>query len=99
MDESSGLVVPDVTIEPMNARFMTLTDVAELMNISASQVYALVRGGDLPAIKIGGRGQWRVETHTLEAWINRQYEATAEFVRTHPLSQSSTDDNHTRDGL
>ena len=48
-------------------RFLTLADVAEVLNISASQTYALVRNGDLEAIKIGGRGQWRVERDKLEA--------------------------------
>ena len=47
-------------------RFLQLTDVAEILNISSSQTYALVRSGDLPAIKIGGRGQWRVERTVLE---------------------------------
>ena len=42
-------------------RFLTLADVAEVLNTSSAQVYALVRRGELPAIKIGGRGQWRVE--------------------------------------
>jgi hypothetical protein len=40
-------------------RFLKLADVAEPLNISGSQTYALVRAGDLPAIKIGGGGQWR----------------------------------------
>jgi excisionase family DNA binding protein len=43
-------------------RFLTLADVAEVLNTSVAQVYALVRRGELPAIKIGGRGQWRVES-------------------------------------
>ena len=38
-------------------RFLTLADVAEVLNTSSAQVYALVRRGDLEAIKIGGRGQ------------------------------------------
>ena len=42
-------------------RFLTLADVAEILNISASQTYALVRSGDLQGIQIGGRNQWRVE--------------------------------------
>ena len=46
---------------PSGPRFLQLADVAEILNISSAQVYALVRCGDLPAIKIGGRGQWRVE--------------------------------------
>ncbi len=69
----------------MAPRFLTLADVAETLNISASQTYALVRSGDLPAIKIGGRGQWRVEASELEGYIPRMYAETADFVRTHPL--------------
>mgnify|MGYP003291453578 CR=1 FL=1 len=34
----------------MPPRFLQLSDVAELLNISASQTYALVRSGELPAI-------------------------------------------------
>ncbi|MDQ3485339.1 MAG: helix-turn-helix domain-containing protein, partial [Actinomycetota bacterium] len=49
-------------------RFLSLPDVAEILRISVAQVYALVRRGDLPAIKIGGRGQWRVESTALEAY-------------------------------
>ena len=71
----------------MAPRFLTLADVAETLNISASQTYALVRSGDLPAIKVGGRGQWRVEAAELEAYIARMYTVTADFVRTHPLGR------------
>jgi len=73
-------------------RFLTLADVAETLNISASQTYALVRSGDLPAIKVGGRGQWRVEATELEAFIARMYSETADFVRTHPLGRDGSDD-------
>jgi excisionase family DNA binding protein len=66
-------------------RFLTLADVAETLNISAAQTYALVRSGDLPAIKIGGRGQWRVEASELEEYIARQYEQTRQFVKSHPF--------------
>jgi excisionase family DNA binding protein len=69
-------------------RFLTLADVAEVLNISAAQAYALVRGGDLPAIKVGGRGQWRVEAAELEAYIARMYDETRSFVRTHPFGRS-----------
>ena len=76
---------------PEDSRFLTLTDVAEVLNVSSAQVYALVRGGDLPAIKIGGRGQWRVERDQLEAYIHRMYAETAEFVSTHPLTRDDED--------
>ncbi len=69
------------------ARFLQLTDVAEILNISASQTYALVRSGELPAIKIGGRGQWRVERVALEDYISRCYSETKAFVSTHPLGR------------
>ncbi|MBN2176685.1 MAG: helix-turn-helix domain-containing protein [Demequinaceae bacterium] len=60
----------------MEARFLTLADVQEALNIKSAQAYALVRSGELPAIQIGGRNTWRVEASELEAYIQRQYEAT-----------------------
>lgn len=69
-------------------RFLTLADVAEVLNTSSAQVYALVRRGDLPAIKIGGRGQWRVEGEQLESYIQRMYTQTREFVDAHPYVEA-----------
>jgi len=66
-------------------RFLSLADVAEVLGVSGSQVYALVRKGDLPAIKIGGRGQWRVEAGELEKYIQRMYDETKRFVEQHPF--------------
>lgn len=66
-------------------RFLTLADVAEVLNTSSAQVYALVRRGELPAIKIGGRGQWRVERVQLEEFIQRMYADTRAFVDEHPF--------------
>lgn len=66
-------------------RFLELGDVAEELNISFAQVYALVRRGDLAAIKIGGRGQWRVERAKLEEFISRMYADTADFIRDNPF--------------
>jgi excisionase family DNA binding protein len=70
---------------PGSPRFLTLADVAEVLNTSSAQVYALVRRGDLPAIKIGGRGQWRVEASQLEDYIARMYAQTRDFVDSHPF--------------
>lgn len=75
----------------MTPRFLTLADVAETLNISASQTYALVRSGDLPAIKIGGRGQWRVEASALEDFISRKYTETRAFVEAHPFGSDDED--------
>jgi excisionase family DNA binding protein len=54
-------------------RFLTLDDVAEVLNVSWSQAYALVRRKELIAIQIGGRGQWRVEVDELERFIQQKY--------------------------
>lgn len=75
----------------MAPRFLQLTEVCEVLNISSAQAYALVRTGDLPAIKVGGRGQWRVETSELEKYIQRMYAQTREFVATHPLGSDPED--------
>ena len=64
----------------MARRFIPLTEVSEILDISAAQAYALVRTGDLPAIKVGGRGQWRVETAELEQYIQRMYAETRDLV-------------------
>jgi len=72
-------------------RFLQLTEVSEVLNISSAQAYALVRSGELPAIKVGGRGQWRVETTELEAYIQRMYSETKQFVAAHPFGAGGTD--------
>lgn len=71
-------------------RFLLLSDVAEILNISASQAYALVRNEELKAIKIGGRGQWRVERTALEEYIARAYSETQAFIRANPLGRAES---------
>ncbi|AKT51436.1 helix-turn-helix domain-containing protein [Arsenicicoccus sp. oral taxon 190] len=75
----------------MPKRFIQLADVAEILDISAAQAYALVRSGELPAIKVGGRGQWRVETSELEDYIQRMYTETRDFVAKHPFGQTDAE--------
>ena len=69
-------------------RFLTLADVAEVLNISTSQVYALVRNQELEAIKIGGRGQYRVERDKLEDYIARMYQQTSDYLDQHPFVEA-----------
>lgn len=77
---------PRPNIEP---RFLTLDDVATYLSVSTTQVYALVRSGDLPAIKVGGRGVWRVDREQLDAYIERMHEETQEWAKKHPLNPKS----------
>jgi excisionase family DNA binding protein len=71
-------------------RFLQLADVGEILNISPAQTYALVRRGELRAIKIGGRGTWRVEASELEAYIERAYADTGRFVDDHPFVEGAS---------
>jgi excisionase family DNA binding protein len=75
---------------PAAPRFLTLGEVAEILNTSSAQVYALVRRGELRAIKIGGRGQWRVEVSQLEDYIQRMYDEADTFVAKHPFVEART---------
>jgi len=70
----------------MEPRFLLMSDVAEQLNVSMSQVYHMVRSGELPAIKVGGRGKWRIERSKLEEYIQRKYDETAEWVKQNPLA-------------
>lgn len=58
-------------------KFVPLEYVMDELSISKSQAYALVRTGDLRAIQVGGRGQWRVSLDEIEAYIDRCYQDTA----------------------
>ncbi len=73
-----GAAVPtfDPAVSAANpARFLTLEQVAEELNVTRSQVYALVRARSVVAVKIGGRGHWRVERAELERYVAGLYEA------------------------
>lgn len=74
---------PASDIEP---RFMTLDDVAAYLAVSVPQVYALVRSGELTAVKIGGRGVWRVSRDKLEEYVERLEAKTADWAKSHPLN-------------
>jgi excisionase family DNA binding protein len=72
-------------------RFLKLEEVADLFSTSVAQVYALVRRGDLRAIKLGGRGQWRVEKAEIEAYIQRAYAETDRYLGSHPSTDPAQD--------
>ncbi|MGM7668858.1 helix-turn-helix domain-containing protein [Microbacterium sp. A93] len=73
-------------------RFLTLTDVAEELQISMAQTRTLVRSGDLPAIQIGGRGQWRVEQVKLDEYIEDLYVQQAAKAEARKSGVTQTED-------
>ena len=75
----------------LEPEFFTLEDVATYLNVSVPQVYALVRSRELPAIKIGGRGVWRVGRRQLEEYVARLMAETDEWAKNHPLNPRDRD--------
>ena len=68
----------------MPAHFLTRAQIAEELNISMAQCYALIRrAANSRAAKIGGRGTWRIGRQDLEAYIKRTYVETELWVDEH----------------
>ncbi|NNC13119.1 helix-turn-helix domain-containing protein [Planctomonas sp. JC2975] len=57
-------------------RFLTVADAAEILNVAPSEVIGLLETGELPAIRVGRPGAWRIERVELEAYITAMYEET-----------------------
>lgn len=77
------------------ARFLTVPDVAETLNVTVRQVRGLLHTGELRGIQVGGRGIWRIEATELEDYIARQYARTAAQVAADSASrQSKTSTEH-----
>lgn len=72
-------------------RFLTLTDVAETLQISMAQTRALVRSGELPAIQIGGRGQWRVDQVRFDEFIEQKHHEQQDKARSRAAEKSPAD--------
>jgi excisionase family DNA binding protein len=66
---------------PQSSRFLTVPQVAEELATSEAQILALVKRGDLVAMKLGGRGQWRIERTKLEQFIQAAYDETERELR------------------
>lgn len=60
----------------MEPRFLSLPDVAEVLNVSANQARALLTSGEIRALQVGQKNIWRVEATELEAYIERMYART-----------------------
>jgi excisionase family DNA binding protein len=53
------------------ARFVTVTEVADLMRVSKMTVYRLIKQGDLPAVRIG-RG-YRIREGDVHRYLDSRY--------------------------
>ncbi|WP_424467363.1 helix-turn-helix domain-containing protein [Pseudoclavibacter helvolus] len=65
----------NASVDPQSiGRFLTLAEVCEILNVTLDVATGLVQSGELPAIRIGGVGEWRVGRSVLEQYIDDQYE-------------------------
>ena len=55
-----------------NMKLLTIPEVADAMKVSEKTVRRLIKRGDLPAFKVGDRGQLRVEEAELERYVESQ---------------------------
>ena len=46
----------------------TVKEVAEMLHLNLGGTYALIRAGEIPAMKLGGR--WAVPKHRFHAWLD-----------------------------
>jgi excisionase family DNA binding protein len=74
-----GIMSPNEELPP-SPRFLTIEDVALELATSRSQIYALLRSGDLRGIQIGGRSQWWIERIKLEEYIQEAYRRAGEAL-------------------
>lgn len=71
---------------------LTLDQVAEELQVNRAGVYAMVRRGELPALKLGGRGMWRVDRRDLETFIEQARDDTAKWIAEHPFVEGKPQD-------
>ena len=53
------------------ARFLTVQEVAEHMRVSSMTVYRLIKGGELPAVRVGR--SFRVSDADVDAYLASRY--------------------------
>jgi excisionase family DNA binding protein len=58
---------------PARSRFLTVSEVADLLRVSTMTVYRLIKAGELSAVRIGK--SYRVEESAIDAYLANQYNA------------------------
>ena len=59
---------------------MTIEQAAEELNVKQSLIRGLIKTGELRAIQVGGRGQWRIGRQDIEDYVTEAYRRTAERI-------------------
>lgn len=83
--------LPDPGTKPL--RFLTIGQVADELASTPSLIRGLIRRGELPAIQVGGRGQWRIERMKLEEYITAAYARANDDLRRDLADPDGTESN------
>ncbi|MGI9823176.1 helix-turn-helix domain-containing protein [Agromyces sp. Marseille-Q5079] len=57
-------------------RFLSVADAAQILEVDSTTIIGLISTGELPAIRVGDAGPWRIERTQLEFWIDFRLEET-----------------------
>ncbi|MFC9353294.1 MULTISPECIES: helix-turn-helix domain-containing protein [Terrabacteria group] len=82
-----------MTDEPRTRRFLTISQAVEELNVTPSQIRALLSTGELRGIQVGGRGLWRIGVNDLEDYIAEAYRRTAERIAAGELKDGGESDS------
>ena len=74
------------------ARFLSLSDVAEILGVPIPDVKALVDSGELASIRVGNSGPHRIQTDELDAFIAHRYEVEQRLLRLRQAEFSNVTD-------
>ena len=75
-----------MTEEPKKLCFLTISQAADELNVSQSQIRAMISSGDLRALQVGGRCVWRIGRQDIEDYIAGAYRRTAERIAASELT-------------
>lgn len=65
-----------------NIRLLTLSEAAELLQVSTRTLQRMIRNGQLPAFKVGG--QWRLRETQLRQWVENRESPLAKSAKESP---------------
>jgi excisionase family DNA binding protein len=62
-----------------NIRLLTLSEAADLLQVSTRTLQRMIRNGQLPAFKVGG--QWRLREAQLRQWVENRESPLAKSAK------------------
>ena len=77
--ESKGGGVPPA--DNASSKIISVAQACEMLGISRSTLYKLIRIGEVPAFKLSQGGRWRFEQRDLEVWLEDRKSAEAPPIR------------------